>query len=154
MRIGSFLVVLGFLISQQSCVVPVGGCTAMGCLDSLKVRFEPPLVEEGSYLIEVELEEDGFQCPAALPRAEREVPCFSSSGDQTRDLRLEYSPEGELLGFWISMAPAEVKVGVSREGITLATQVVSPEYERFYPNGPECDGDYYCRDGTVVLHVR
>lgn len=135
------------------------GCTEMGCADGATVALEPPLTEEGAYRVEVDIGDETLGCEvdrnrscengiwARMPSKSSEV----GEGDAKR-IKVVDLPGIESIRL-DSRTPERFTLRVYRDDALVLSETVTPSYRKFQPNGPECDGDHYCRAGDATLRT-
>lgn len=151
MRLAAVAIVLCGALT--SCGGPMG-CTLMGCSDSLRVAFDPPLGAEGAYEVVVEGDAKTRTCTATLPLGEGGPECERGDDDRfpgSLSLDLDRTEPMSLRGVWVYGSPKKVNVTVRRDGVLLASETFEPSYEKTYPNGPECGPT--CFSGSAKLPI-
>ena len=111
-------------------------CTGIGCIGGIHVKYTPAL---GTASYQAALVLDGvsasFTCNEETP--ENKVGEFYVT-----------LCDAEL--FWISATPSSLTVTVTpADGSGQRSGSFTPTYERFYPNGPQCDSG--CTSASVEL---
>ncbi|HEY0840249.1 MAG TPA: hypothetical protein VGD74_08685 [Vulgatibacter sp.] len=131
-------------------------CTVMGCVDSVQVSFEPALSAAGTYELVMEWEGEILACHATLPLEPGSERCESAGGDSTPHLgglQIDRENGGPITGMWAAKAPASLSVTIRQDDQVIASRQLEPAYERFQPNGAECDGDYFCQSAHTTLEL-
>jgi hypothetical protein len=120
-------------------VITIDGCTELECSDVL--RFElTELSISGDYTLKV----------IAQDTRTLEVYCvghFSRSEGETGHAEPVCSSSGVTL---IDFVPKKGTVTITWSDGEIS-QAIEPEYELYYPNGPDCPPE--CRTGTIRVHV-
>jgi len=155
--LGFAFAVLASAISG-GCAVPLG-CSLMGCADGATVSLEPPLTEEGAYRVEVDIDDETLGCEVVRNRICEngiwvQMPSRSSEvgeGDAKR-IKVVELPGIESIRL-DSRTPESFTLRVYRDEALVLSETVTPSYRKYQPNGPECDGDLFCRDGDTTLRT-
>jgi hypothetical protein len=121
-------------------------CTEAGCFDRLNVRLEPALGPGEAYEFEFR-ENDGERilCKTSIPLPKgNSIPCTVGDGDVPAYhlLHAVESENGEVERIDFHHAPRSLEIVIRREGVELGRKTFRPSYEKYYPNGEECDADW------------
>jgi len=162
------------LACLPACSLVEHTCTEIGCVDglSLALRTADGTWFNGSYALTFDVDGKLHTCEMILPRDRpatgslTELSCDPALGwrkptleevttcqQQTNPGSVSQSCEpipGHLsLHVFVPDAPQRVKVGVSRDGVTLLEQTVTPNYVESRPNGEDCEP--LCRSATATV---
>ena len=128
------------LLGLSGCPTATVDCTEMGCTDGLEVSFSPALRTAGTYEIHLVLPDDFVECRVELPLnddlgqgCDAEGVAVSTSGSALDE------SEHEITGFWLEEQPEDLDVIVRRDGESIATGDLQPNYVMLQPNGPSCE---------------
>ena len=155
------MVALG--MSTGACDEGEGGnvcdpATLLPCDDFLEVTIRPPSGQAflpGLYSFTAAPEGGHYMTiDCALASADATALCEPGNWDQWW-VRYEagqwlFSMPAIWTGDPTLIAPALHALSVSRDGTVLLDQSLQPDYDAFYPNGPECD-DALCYQAEVTL---
>jgi len=153
---------LGFAFAVLASTISGGcaplECTERGCADGATVALEPPLTEEGAYRVEVDIGDERLGCEVARNRICEGIwvrmPSESSEvgvGDAKR-IKVVDLPGIESIRLE-SRTPERFTLRVYRDEALVLSEMVTPSYRKYQPNGPECDGDHYCRAGDATVRT-
>jgi len=161
----------GLTLGLQACRL---GCTDMGCSDQLSGVITTPTGAwpAGSYVITIATEDGSHTCSMNLPA---DLPGTNSDTYLPCDPELDYfrapiltqivectevSPTtvscapvpGQYEVRWgIEGTPGTVAIRVERDGVVLADEDFSPDYEESRPNGKGCGPVCHTATADVVL---
>lgn len=115
-------------------------CTEIGCTDGLTLRLLAPETgfADGSYVAAVTLGDDTSTCTWEVSGAvsgECETTVFTST-----EIALTFMS-----------TPAEVSLELTRDGSTVVTQALTPDYDTVQPNGPDCEPT--CRQAVIPIEL-
>jgi hypothetical protein len=138
---------VGFVFVLALGVVGCGyDCTTRGCLDVLSVSLEP---EVGST----------YDVDLVLDDVVGAFTCTESDGQWSRSDLAGSVPEGEcgaygfdfpIFGYDDWELPSSVEISVeAQDGSWSGSVNESPNYTRYYPNGPKCDDG--CRSAGLTI---
>lgn len=136
-------------------------CTQVACVDFAAIRFEPALTAEGTYSITVVIDGEPVECVAQVPGSLYDACASRLITIDSQKMEIELERNGErrttviekagIAGISISeRMPRSISIEVSRDGSQVLLEDVSPAYESFFVNGPDCPGLCY-RSTSVVL---
>ena len=137
-------------------------CTAIGCGPPLSVELRATDWVAGEYVVSIETSVRTFECrftrgsagaggqagaPADIPGLVRN--CDQVSGDPS-----QYAPE-----FWgdedvtidLEQHYKQLRILVRRDGAPLLDEELTPKYEKYYPNGPDCGACSSAPAATLTL---
>lgn len=134
-------------------------CTEVGCADGARVSLEPPLMEEGSYRIEVDIGDETLACDVVRNRVcengiwvSMRTKSYEVQDGDSKRLEVVELPGIESIRL-DSRTPERFTLRVFRDDAMVLSESVTPSYRKFQPNGPECDGDHYCRAGDATVRT-
>lgn len=140
----SHLLSLALLSAITGCPMEQQACTLMYAPDQVIIELEAGAFETGEWQIAVA----GEVCTITLPGAEAEVVCPLDDVPLSLTLNDDGTAITEALLF--GAAPASLAVEVSHDGVIIASETLSPDYEPFEPNGLGCG---VSQAGTAVLDL-
>ena len=112
-------------------------CTEIGCMDGFNGEFAPAFTTPGAYVFTLNLEGSVSTCAGSLPLND-DFNCDGALGVTLSGSALPDS-EHSLPGFQILQFDfVTLQLTVTRDGTEEASWTVTPEWEAFAPNGPEC----------------
>lgn len=137
-------------------------CTLIGCGPPLSVELQATDWVAGEYVVSIETSVRSFECrftrgsagaggqagaPAEIPGLVRH--CDQVSGDPS-----EYAPE-----FWgdedvtidLERHYEQLRILVRRDGALLLDEELTPKYETYHPNGPDCGECRSAPPATLTL---
>lgn len=126
--------VAGFAVVSFACLPTedddmIDACTEAGCMDSLKINF---VDDEGEPF-------GGFE--GTVTYDDEEIEFFCGGDDICTASGIE-----------LTDAPSQLEVSVTAGEEQLSrTTTIEPDYEEFYPNGPDCPPTCYDADETVEV---
>lgn|SRR5690348_4162847 len=161
----------GLTLGLQACRL---GCTDMGCSDQLSGVITTPTGAwpAGSYVITITTERASHTCTLNLPEdypdegtdtylacepalANWRAPVFQQEVQCTEVSPTTLScvpiPDQYAVHWGIEGTPEAVTIQVERDGVVLADEDFSPEYEKFRPNGDGCSP--VCRQAEVTVEL-
>lgn len=112
-------------------------CTEIGCVDGFSGEFSPAFTTPGAYAFTLDLDGSVSTCAGSLPLND-DFNCDGALGVTLSGSALPDS-EHSLPGFQILQFDfVTLQLTVTRDGTEEASWTVTPEWETFAPNGPEC----------------
>jgi hypothetical protein len=134
-------------------------CTLIACFHELRIRITSPTWTPGTYDITLQLEDARAHCQVVLPLLldeQVDVDAGDASGmlgdcGEPIDGRSLATLDVERdLSITIGQQPEAVQVTLERDGALLLDDEFEPDYESYYPNGPNC-GE--CTAGTLSIAI-
>lgn len=125
-------------------------CTGIGCTDGLHVTLDAPSGwKPGSYVFTVTADGATQTCEGTLP-----LPACGTAGLRCTGSVAQIGESGCALpaashafaDLMVMSGPARIEVRITRDGVTLADEVLSPSYVTSQPNGAGCAP--ICRQAT------
>ena len=112
-------------------------CTEIGCVDGFSGQFAPAFTAAGAYVFTLDLDGAGSTCAGTLPFND-DFSCDGALGVTLSGTALPPSDQS-LPGFQIMQTDfATLQLTVTRDGAEEASWTLTPEWETYAPNGPEC----------------
>lgn len=132
--------VLGIAAAQAGCGSKY--CTELACESNLTFDFDGEYLPAGDYLVTVETSNGDASCELTVA-ADR-----SSDFDCSGDVDVEPSVEDVV----IYDTPETASLDITRDGDAVTSAEAEPDYEDYYPNGPDCD-DEACQVAFVTADL-
>ncbi len=130
-------------------------CTAMACLDGLRIELAPAAGTwgKGSYTFEVVTPAGTTTCEGSLPLPACDAgAALRCSGPPVSIGESGCALPAEQQGFAsleLNEGPATFAVTIRKDGAELAKQTFTPAYRTVSPNGPQCGPT--CRQASDTL---
>jgi|GEM_PF-1389400 len=133
-------------------------CTLVGCVEGVEISLQPPLTEEGTYRVVIETDDERLECEVdrhrSCPNVYVQTPIRTyeiQAGDTTRT-EFEELPGIESIHLE-GRTPKRFTLSVFRDDVEVLRHTLEPTYRKSQPNGPECDGNYSCRNADETVRT-
>lgn len=159
-------VVAAFVLSCTETEEP-RACTLIGCNDELTIELKAEEWVPGQYVVSITESQRSYDCRfEKLPegaggqagaQSNHEPWGVAQGCNQTAGATApswdapEFIGLGEVVTIRSRYPARRVPVTVRRDGATLLDVDLAPSYTKSYPNGPECDADNPCLNGSETI---
>lgn len=133
-------------------------CTAIGCFDGLAIAIPgrsteaPPALPEGHYELQLAYDGNIAVCQNDWSRTAITFSCSDPSlNSAVFDLGVPGQGPVRVLAQIEGRAPESLEIVLLLDGVIIASSNMTPDYDEYFPNGPECGGP--CRQGAVEVEL-